>query len=547
MPALNLPASVATAPAPAAQRRRDLFLIVCVGLVTGLPFLWQNYNWSRREVRHAVIAAEMAERNEYLVPHHLGELYQFKPPVVHAEMAVYFKLFGGPSMFLARLPSLLASILAALAVYGLGRVLISRKTGLFAACAMLAVPGIAKIARIAGPDMTFTAALLLMSLGLAAGLGADQMRRRLAYAFLGGLAGGVAWLTKGPYGIAFIGLFTLFTLIFAPLQARDSARFRDPADEDPAPNLTFRGVVPAALLFTLGLFLIPGTWVLVLQARGDTEYLHRLFHQYDPATDAHIEAFYWYLGPGCANLIPWLLFIPLGLLEWKKFRWLLLMVLALFLVFSAIPGKAERYLSPWFCWAMLALCAPIVARERVPWLRATSRALLILMSLGVVLYQGVFLPLRSPVNEDLKVAVETLEALPDRCAILCYKGKGEEVAWQAYQHRPAGAVLVGGRNDGAWPLAWSARQVLDQRTLFVLVNAKEVDDLRASLPGVTLEEVREIEGLPPKPGEGAKAAEKGSAPKDAPRWVLFRAQLDETVARGVDQSILDTVHGADEE
>src|SRR5258707_69276 len=102
----------------------DLLFLALLAAATLLLFLGQNYHWASREIRHAEIMREMAENGDFLIPHLMGKVYVDKPPVVHAMGATLMLIFGGPSLFLARLPSALAGIFAVLSLYGLGRLLL---------------------------------------------------------------------------------------------------------------------------------------------------------------------------------------------------------------------------------------------------------------------------------------------------------------------------------------------------------------------------------------------------------------------------------------
>src|SRR5205814_4695756 len=116
--------------------RRDVCLVVAVGLATLLPYLGQTRDIAARELRHAEIAREMAESGDLLVPTLFGREYAEKPPVMHAMIAGLYRLAGGPSLTLARLPSVLAAIAGALAVYGIGVVLSGRQVALLAALSL---------------------------------------------------------------------------------------------------------------------------------------------------------------------------------------------------------------------------------------------------------------------------------------------------------------------------------------------------------------------------------------------------------------------------
>ena len=110
---------------------RDLLGIVVVGIIVCFSFLNREVAWGSHESRHAVITAEMVESHDFLVPRLLGELYPDKPPVMHNAIALLYRLTGKVSMLQARIPSAIAGIVSALALYGIARLLHDRRTALF--------------------------------------------------------------------------------------------------------------------------------------------------------------------------------------------------------------------------------------------------------------------------------------------------------------------------------------------------------------------------------------------------------------------------------
>src|SRR5262245_11208804 len=148
----------------------DLVALSAIAALVLFPTLGQTRYLANRELRHAEISREMAERGDYIAPHLVGKLYPEKPPAMHAVAAVAMRWWGAPSMFLARLPSALAAIGITLMTYGLGRVLSGRSVGLVGALTLLAIPGFVIMGQQARPDMVLCFAITASALGLALGM-----------------------------------------------------------------------------------------------------------------------------------------------------------------------------------------------------------------------------------------------------------------------------------------------------------------------------------------------------------------------------------------
>jgi len=495
------------------QALADCGLILLAAVPACFLFLGQDADWAPREARHGVIAAEMAQSGDYFVPRLLGELYEYKPPVLHALAAVLFNLCGGPSMFLLRLPLAVAACCGAIALYFLARILINRETALFAALALLASQGFAHWSHTARPDMIFAAALVGQSLGLVAGMAAAPLTlpsppggegrvRGLLWYFLAGVVGGMALLTKGPYGISYVGLFALAMILAVPWGREDMRR----------PRLL------ALAVFGLGLALLPLAWALPIYLRADTGYLRQLFSQYNPATGRHRQGLEYYFVHGLAGVLPWTLFLPLAVKDAKRQRALTLIVAAIFAVFSCIPGKEERYLLPWYPFAVLMLTAPLVRRFAVRWLRNASLALLLLGLAAPAVYYGLLLPRQSRENPQVQAfATLAVKSVPAGSAIHCLGGIGETVGFMAYALRAPGEVLVTMGKPSADLRGVAAERIAAGRSLFIVVKAGALAEIQQWFPEAPLER---ITGLRVQQQAGRQSI----------TWLLCRVPLDAATA-----------------
>lgn len=426
-------------PAPASvtshERLIDILVLVAAGLLVGLPFLGQEEDWSSREVRHALIAAEMAARGEYLVPYLLGQQYIYKPPVMHIPMIALYKLAGGPSMFLARLVSVLAGIAGCIALYVFARYFYERRTALLASLMLLGSVGEIRIMRTARPDMCFSAAIMTACALVVWGMSKKGFGRRALPLFLAGAAFGVANLSKGPYGL-FYGLFPMAVVLFGPMHKRELIR----------PKLYEWPLV------LLGFAAIPMAWMLPVFMIDQGAYLRSVFGQYDPATE-HVRGFFWYsLNIAPIMLLPWTLFFPgyvwqrakkrsasesaAGKTNISRFRAPLVVAAVTLLALSLVGGKREHYLGPWFPFMMLELACEVSRLFSLALWRRVASSVIALGLLAPALYYGLVFPyVLKGSNPEGKWAMEVVDALPDQAGLICFRDMAEEVAWEAHVRR----------------------------------------------------------------------------------------------------------------
>jgi 4-amino-4-deoxy-L-arabinose transferase-like glycosyltransferase len=167
------------------------------------------------EPRYAWIARNMAESGDWITPRLYGNPW-FEKPILYYWCAGAGFVLHLPGEWAARLPSALAALAAAIALFWLGRKLYDEPTDASARPALLAAilfsscVGAVSLARAASPDMLFAAALTIAMAAAARALqarGALQAERgaespdggggHLALAVFGG-ALGLAVLAKGP-------------------------------------------------------------------------------------------------------------------------------------------------------------------------------------------------------------------------------------------------------------------------------------------------------------------------------------------------------------
>jgi len=171
--------------------------VLLAALVLTAIDLGQRVFVNNDEARFPVLAADILARGDWLRPELHGIVYQRKPLLLVWLIALLSAPFGGVTQLTAVVPSALAAIATALAVYALGRDMFGRDAGRVAALVALTTVGFFVHGRIAMPDMLLTAWMTGSLVFLW-----PMTRGRRPYAWLGfyGCVAGAFW-SKGPAGL----------------------------------------------------------------------------------------------------------------------------------------------------------------------------------------------------------------------------------------------------------------------------------------------------------------------------------------------------------
>ena len=399
------------------------WIVVALALAAFLPFLGQTRDVAAREIRHAEIAREMAVSGDFVVPTLLGREYDDKPPVLYATVALLYRLDGGYSLALARLPSVAAAVFGAIAVYDLALLLGGSATALLAALGTLAMVGYQHMARTALPDMLQTAAILAACLAAGRAMRARRAAWRLTLFTLAGAMAGVALVTKGPLGIAVPVLFVGFASLL------DRPRLSPPS-------------LAECCAAGLGVCAATACWAVPAYLHDHGGYLRRVVQQRDLTwhPDDVTRPFYWYLSVLPQGLLPITLLVPWLARGVRRRGWsaALALSLAIFALLAIAPKKRTHYLLPLYPFAALAAAEAVVAAKN-PRLRHAATALVATGLAAGPLYFAV--PAVGPVKaEDAKLAAarQVLAALEPGRTVLCFNDLAEEIAFT----NPAVAVQM---------------------------------------------------------------------------------------------------------
>lgn len=413
----------------------DFVLLAAVSSVVIFPALGQNKHWASREIRHAEIIREMAESGDYLVPKLLGKPYYDKPPVMHAAAAVLTRLAGEPSMTIARMPSAVAGIFGVLATYGVGLLLLDRKTALVGAFALLGMPGYSLMARQARPDMILCFSIIASCLFLCMGMRKKRYRLRLLYFALAGLLSGVGVVTKGPFGV----LFPIFFAVLVPFRRQDLKR----------PRIGW-------IIFGLGVLITLATWAVPAYCRDNGEYLRRVIFQpdLDVGKGGNGGPLY-YVWLVILLAMPLSLYLPIAVGDVRKrgYSAMLSVAGAILVVISCLPQKRRHYLLPLYPFLALGIAASIVRHGETNKLVRRSACALIPFSVAAIpVYYAVVQPLAQPTDDpEMLFAKDVLGVTEPGSIIYCTWGE-EELAWVGRQHE----------RIRKFPIDSSARNVLRQ-------------------------------------------------------------------------------------
>ena len=396
----------------------DLLILVAVSAFVIFPALGQNRHWASREIRHAEIIREMAESGDYLVPKLLGKPYYDKPPVMHAAAAVLTRMIGEPSMTIARMPAAVAGVLGVLATYGVGLLLLDRKTALIGAFALLGMPGYSLMARQARPDMILCFSIIVSCLFLCLGMRKHKGISRSLFFIIAGLLAGLGVVTKGPFGV----LFPIFFAVLVPFRRQDLIR----------PRISW-------IFFGFGVLAAIALWAVPAYFRDSGVYLHRVIFQpdLDVSKGGNGGPFY-YVWMVLLLALPLSLFLPVAIVDLRRrgYSAMLAVAGAIFIVISCIPQKRRHYLLPLYPFLALEIAASIVRHSKTS--KLVRRAAWVLIPLSVVaipIYFAIIQPIVHPSEDpDMLFAKEVLGVIEPGARIYCAKGE-EELAWVGRQHK----------------------------------------------------------------------------------------------------------------
>jgi 4-amino-4-deoxy-L-arabinose transferase-like glycosyltransferase len=371
------------------RRPAHYLLLAAAWALLCLPNLGGPSLWDVDEGRNSGAALEMYESGNWILPTFNFQIRDDKPALLYWLQMAGYALFG-VGEFAARLPSALATLLAILCTYELGRNLFGRSAGLLAGLLLGSTVGVCAAAHFANPDALLNA---FTCLGLTL-FWLDYARNGRTWFFTCGVASGLAVLAKGPVGLLLPGAVVFLFLAWQ----RDLRRLLDPR------------LIGGAAVFIL----VAAPWYVWvgLETKGhwlfDFWMKHNLRRALDPM-EHHDGPIYYYVVVLLIGLAPWSIFA--GMTGWHflhrdsacdektraGLRFLTCWVGVYFVAFSLAQTKLPNYVLPLYPAAavLLAACLDRWRRgqfEARPWVLWTGVACVgligVTVSAGLVVAGG---------------------------------------------------------------------------------------------------------------------------------------------------------------
>ncbi len=384
------------------------------------------------EGRYAEIGREMFASGDWITTRLNGIKYFEKPPLQAWVNALTFSLFG-LGEWQARLWTGLSGILGVVMTAWAGRVVFSRRVGLYAGLVLASSLFWLASGQISSVDMSL-AGMMTLCLGsvLIAQRDAAGDGERRAWMLAAWAAMALAVLAKGLVGIVLPGaVLVLYTLV-----SRDWHIWR---------RLHIGKGLP---LF----FAVAAPWFILVALRNPEQphffFIHEHFERFLTPGHRREGAWYYFIPLLLPGVLPWLGFLPQGLgagLQRQPGRFqprlmLLTWAVFIFVFFSFSSSKLPGYIVPVF---------PALALLTAVYLEAAERRSQ-LIAAGLVALLGALV----------------LIAVPVALA----KGHGGADLQSLREYRPwlilAGSLLLGG-GAAAWRFAWQSRRDLTVLTMAV--------------------------------------------------------------------------------
>jgi len=317
-------------------KAKYLFFILVVGAFIFLFNLGARDLWEPDETRYGVVAREMVQSGNWIVPHLNGELYAEKPPFFFWMVNLSAFFMGENTEFTNRLPSAVAGLMAILITFLFGSKLFNLRTGFLSSLILGTCFFFPQISRWMMLDSLFSLFFLLAVYYFY--LGIDYLHKQRLYFLLAGVFMACGTLTKGP-----IGYLPILVLIIYSSMLKDFRKIWNR-------NLLHAGILSVGLVIA---------WFLPAMAIAGKNYgIQNVWHQTAGRFAggwSHSEPFYFYFVRFPLGFLPWAIFLPWAFYDLfsegsgeKRKGGLLLFAwfVFLFLFFSLSKGKKDNYLLP---------------------------------------------------------------------------------------------------------------------------------------------------------------------------------------------------------
>jgi 4-amino-4-deoxy-L-arabinose transferase-like glycosyltransferase len=317
------------------SRKHFVIILFMTGVLVFLFNLGGRDLWDPDETRYAVVAREMREGGNWILPHLNRKIYAEKPPLYFwlVNFSVFF--LGEDSELTNRLLSALAGLGTLILVFYFGSRLFNSQVGLISSLILATCFFFPQISRWVMLDSLLTLLFLLTLYCFY--LGYEKEEGRGKYYLFAGLFMGLGVLTKGP--IAYLTLPVLIIFAFSQKQIKKFWN-RD---------LLLGFLLSLVLVF---IWLIPACWM------GGEDYAKRIvFGQAigrlaGSGRHFHPKSFFFYFIRFPLEFLPWAIFLPSAILfglrrgKSKEFLFIFIWFVFIFLFFTLSKGKKDNYVLP---------------------------------------------------------------------------------------------------------------------------------------------------------------------------------------------------------
>ena len=317
------------------MRTKYLFLLLAIGALLFLFKIGDRDLWDPDETRYALVAREMRESGNWILPHLDGSVYAEKPPLFFWLVNLSSLILGEDSGYVNRLPSALAGLACLLITLLFGERLFQLRIGFLSGLALATCFFFPQLSRWMMLDSLFTLLFLLTLLTFYRGVEREETRRR-DY-LLAGLFMGLGVLTKGPIAYLPVPIFLIFTSL-----RRETKKFWNL-------NLLYGFLISVAVVLI---------WFVPACILGGKEYTERMLLQQSFGRFAeggkhfHPKPFYFYFLRFPMEFLPWAFFLPAAWLvgirrmKEKEILFLFIWFFFIFLFFTLSKGKKDNYILP---------------------------------------------------------------------------------------------------------------------------------------------------------------------------------------------------------
>ena len=281
------------------------FALLLVIVIPLFSFGLSNHGlWTADEPRVAGIGREMALSGNWSVPTLNQQPFLEEPPLYYGALAAVFKVFGGSSDKIVRIPSAVFAFAGVLALFFLGSLLFGPRTGFISALIMATCGEYFRVAHWVIVDSALTCFVILsLTFFMTAYLSGNRRKRFIFYG-LCYVSCTLAFYTKGFIGVVMPGLAILAFLVF---------------------DRNLREVLRMHLWLGILVFLaMTLPWFLSLWGQGGGEYLrvflvHNHLERFAGGSTGHHQPFYYYLTQFPTAFLPWsVLIVPVLTLSFRK-------------------------------------------------------------------------------------------------------------------------------------------------------------------------------------------------------------------------------------